>query len=95
MYICIGIYIYIYIYICNIYTSNIRCAVDREFVYIELDPQRRLADLLGALGGPCVYLGWLGAPRKTWTFSGTAHITKNVIIPFVLNDPSIWINPRS
>ena len=38
-------------------TSNVRCAGDREFVYIELVPQRRLGKLLGALGQP------LGVPR--------------------------------
>ena len=32
------------------------------------------------LGSPWKYPGWLGAPTTTWTFSGTAHITKDLII---------------
>ena len=38
-------------------SSNVRCAVDWEFVYIELVPRRRLGELLGALGEP------LGVPK--------------------------------
>ena len=36
------------------------------------------------LGSPWGYPGWLGAPRKTWTIAGTTRITKDVIIPYVL-----------